>query len=116
MSKIEENNKMELETPLEENLDSEEECTFKQKVFRIIKKPLFIGALLVVMVAAIGFRQNWHKTLSDFVFNKSGSQSLTAKEARKAADIAGEAAQRAEEAAVKIEEAESKILKDQQLQ
>ena len=77
---------------------SEEEC-IKQKVFRIIKKPLFIGALLVVMVAAIGFRQNWHKTLSDFVFNKSGSQSLTAKEARKAADSAGEAAQRAEEAA-----------------
>ena len=63
MSKIEENNKMELETPLEENLDSEEECTFKQKVFRIIKKLIstiyhkikYIPALLVLGYVLVNY-------------------------------------------------------------
>jgi len=54
MNKIEENNKKELEKPLEENLDSEEE-TYKEKALKFIKEKQIKIKVINLLAFIIGY-------------------------------------------------------------
>jgi len=70
MNKIEENNKKELEKPLEENLDSEEECTFKEKAYRLIKKPIIYIPARIVALLVLGYFAKLAKPKIQTIYNK----------------------------------------------